>query len=172
MVICSTGFFDLTHHWVGHVNLGALVDDILHLDHDAPERLRNLKRQMKGDFPLTASVTVYHFGFPVNSGPACGFAYRSENDFHSESLTLGVWFVKPKANVPADAVIPNDLLKIMESQRAIQQELPQEGRAWIGGDILVCQMVRDRIATYRMGSFPDKPIHRTQIYDRAKKRLP
>lgn len=115
-----------------------VVKGIDNLDYHTPKILAANWSRYKEEFsmPDSATVTVYHFGFSEEDGLIHSYAYRSTNNFRSESLGYGVG-IKPECNLPENYMFPTDIKSMMDEQRRIQASRPESERVFIGGEIQV-----------------------------------
>lgn len=154
-LICGTGIGQFVIDWFVDVNTRMVVDDILQLDSHASRSLRELWQAKYTNFPLASTVTVYHFGFGADGVP-CAFAYRSEQGFESDRLRIGGIGIKPPTDVPEKCTFPTDLKNLMLSQRQRESAKPAGERVYIGGEILVCHMTKDKTVIFSSDTFPDR----------------
>jgi hypothetical protein len=166
MIICGTGVGGFLGKWFIQVNDGMIVSDIEHLDHHTPKNLDTLWRTHKdqSSLPTYMTTTVYHFGFSSQDGLIHSYAYRSANNFKSESLNYGIG-VKPECTVDEGYELPADVRKMMGEQRVIQSSKPEENRIHIGGQILVHHLTQLGVTAYRLDQFDDFDSTQRTIYE-------
>ncbi len=116
-----------------------IARDVLEADEDIPELYKELwqehleKCETEGTDMSNAKATVYHFGWVRSKGRVIGFEYKAENGFASERIGDGCWMhpnTVPNITVRELA----DLVRITKKQKKIDDALPPEQRAGIGGD--------------------------------------
>jgi len=156
LVIAGTGLASLIAHWFHIVNTSAVVRDIDHLNVFAPELLPKIAESQEGTDLTT--TTLYHFGYSVANNRYVGYAYRSADNWESDSLpdALGV---KPVVDVPPTDNIqfPQFMIDIVSEQRRQDLLLPQAERLGIGGEI---QFVVMQNSTITMST-----VHRFESYE-------
>jgi hypothetical protein len=156
MVVCGTGDGNLVANWFTYINTRMVVRGLMNLDWHTPNRLNNLALDKEKTLPVDSTTTVYHFGFPEDGGPACGFAYRSKDKFSGDSFAANGIGIKPPVDVKEPCIFPDNVEKLMLLQREAEgRKLPNE-RVYIGGEIFVCHMTRERTQIYRAAIFPDR----------------
>jgi len=79
-----------------------------------------------------AKATVHHFGWVPSEGRIVGLEYKVENDFASKRIPDGAWLHPNTVDIIIEH--PDDLIHIIEKQKEIDDALPPEERAGIGGD--------------------------------------
>ena len=107
-----------------------------------------------------ATVTIYHFGFSQLENCIHSYAYRSTNNFASESLPYGQG-VKPECTFPKNGDFEKCIPMMMREQRTNQSIRPLKERVAIGGEIQM--LVLDRYG-YRITT-----IDRFEDYDSDEK---
>ena len=107
-------------------------------------------------------ATIYHFGWCQGEGRMVAFEYSTANDFRSERIKDGAWL---HPNTVADIVVthPDDLLRITRRQKKIDDALPQEKRAGIGGDFHRLFISSDGIGIQR--------VYRSSDFDKIYKQM-
>jgi hypothetical protein len=137
-IICGTGVADFLQDWAKFVNANMLVRDMLHLDEFAPSSLRELASSEKHAATGKTS-TIYHFGYSIKGEVYKAYAYRSTNNFQSESFDYG-FILKPptKYTQPELTDLPTaieELVKIVIQQKIEDDARPANERVYIGGEI-------------------------------------
>jgi hypothetical protein len=146
-VICGTGHAQAIAEWVATVNLALPVRDVVHLDQFAPTELRKLfvTRPREGAGEREITTTLYHFGFDERAGRFLGFAYRSADEFHSESLPQG-FGLKPAPDWPIDGRkitrLPEHFIAIAKRQKAQDEATEATKRVMVGGKLVFSVMQR------------------------------
>lgn len=157
LIIAGTGQGGFSNEWAMFVNCRVIVNGINNLDYHAPEILRNLWDKYKVDYslPEEATTTVYTFGFCQESGRGIGFAYRSTNDFDSESLQYGL-AAKPECTLPTGELNLTELVpRMMLEQRHIQESLPENRRLYIGGRVNALHLTPNGCSAFQIYEFSD-----------------
>jgi hypothetical protein len=164
MVMCGTGIGGLLGQWFVQVNDRMIVKDIDNLDHHTPAQLMDAWRRYKQQIaiPDSLSTTVYHFGFPRGSGLRT-YAYRSKNNFRSESVPYG-FGSKPPCELRETSDGELDIKRMMEEQRAAEALNPARERIWIGGEIIIHHLTRDGCLVYAADRFDDFDATENEIY--------
>jgi hypothetical protein len=171
VIVAGTGLQGFASEWALKINDKLIVNGINNLDHHTPHCLRELWIKYKSEllFGDEMTTTVYQFGFSQMDGNIVVFAYRSTNDFKSEKLTYGIK-AKPECTTSFEEndtfmdVIP----KMMREQRKIEDEGPKDGRLYIGGEIQVLHLTRDRCLAFKLGEFDDIEDAQQKIFARCK----
>jgi len=155
-IICGTGAGGFLGRWFIQINDRMIVRGIDNLDCHTPKILAASWITYKEEFSLpdSVSVTVYHFGFSEEDGQIHSYAYRSNNNFRSESLGYGVG-IKPECNLTEKYVFPMDIKNIMDEQRRIQASRPAHERVFIGGEIQIFHLTANGINIYTLARFED-----------------
>lgn len=153
-VMFATGAGDFADRWFLSLQR-FLAKDIEHLDEYVTSSLQALWRELGLSFEQ--SSTVYQIGYSEAEERYVGFVYRSTNLFKSERLGYGL-FTKPGIQGATLQECPNDLIRLMELQRAADEALPTHEKVGIGGEIqmLVLQDRAMRIDT----------VHRFSDYEK------
>ena len=150
MVIAGTGMVGFLLQWFAKINDGMRLGGIDNLDFHAPSALTSLwaEFQASADYTFTEDLTttVYHFGFSEADNGVRSYAYRSTTEFVSESLQTGGFGVKPPCEVPENWTLPDDLITMMESQRAAEEPRPIGERIFIGGEIQFLHLTREAVS--------------------------
>jgi hypothetical protein len=156
LVIAGTGVGGFSSRWFAQVNDRMVVRGLDHLDFHATDSLGNLfsAYQQEIGFPDNLTATIYHIGISEITGHVQAYAYRSECGFESERLSYGLR-VKPECVVPEGYELPFDIVRMMDSQRTIQETKPPEERLYIGGEIQVIQIERSSFHCYQLHRFED-----------------
>ena len=166
MVIAGTGLAGFLDHWLAAVN-SSPFRGIDALNEHAQAGLLNVLRTFKKQFPsMNETTSIYHFGFSEVTGIIQSFAYKSEELFEPRQIACGL-YVKPNVPedaIPTDTLHPNDFLRIMAAQRAIQAKLPKEERVSIGGEIQMHHLEQAGYKAYRLGQFEDYAETRRAIF--------
>jgi hypothetical protein len=145
--ICGTGHARAIAEWFVEVNLSLPARDVVHLDRWAPVGLRELfaGHESEDAAGRVIATTLYHFGFDARTSRFVGFAYRSENDFRSESLPRGFGF-KPAPGWDIDSGgitrLPEQFIAIAERQKAQDEAAEPANRVLVGGQLVFCAMQR------------------------------
>jgi hypothetical protein len=167
LIMAGVGTHGFLGQWFVRMNDMVVVRGIDNLDYHTPRALTALWQGYKQEIsiPDTITTTVYHFGFSEVTGLVHSYAYRSVNNFNSERLEpYGLRF-KPECQVPANYCLPQDLVKIMNEQRAIKALKPKDERIYIGGEIEVHHLSEQGFEVYTFHRFEDYARDETAIYD-------
>lgn len=154
------GLFHLECHKALMMRL--IVRDIVDADPDVPELFRELWQNhcelcsRNGEDISKAKATMYHFGWVETEKRMVAFEYKSGSNFRSERIADGCWL---HPNTVTEIIVrqPVDLVQITLKQKEIDDALPTEKRAGIGGDIHLIQMTKDAIVV--------QPAHRCSDFD-------
>ncbi len=199
MAIAGTGIGGFSTRWFSHVNDCMAVRGIDNLNFHTPGNLRRLyaarhavgshpplapgnggcpdggeQPAVRPPFPSWLTTTIYHFGISETTGHIHSYAYRSENNFESESLTYGTR-IKPDPgpeHLTGNCELPFGIIEMMQSQRRIQAALPREDRIHIGGEIHVIEIGGGQFWCYRLHRFDDFDLTEQEIYKRLSTRTP
>lgn len=162
-VICGTGAVDLILDWYILIEKQIVARDIYKLDKLAPEQLNKLAQKYMLNESNT-SATIYQFGFSEAYGRFKGFAYRSENNFRSETLNDG-FGLKPQSPeiiqyynelFRARGTIDLDLLiELMKYQKINDGEKDKTERVGIGGSIHLCRLDKYKQFLWECYAFED-----------------
>lgn len=165
MLICGVGILGVLGKWFTQINDYMLVRGIENLNFHATSTLNRIwyEYSQEVSIPNSLTTTIYHFGFSEESGLMQSFAYRSENNFESESLPYGL-AVKPFCNVHDNWQLPNDLLKLMKGQRDIQSNRPLSEKVFIGGEIMVHHLQKDGYNVFPFAKFDDYDSIEHEMY--------
>lgn len=156
MIIAGTGVTGLLGKWFVQVNDRMVVQGINNLDFHTPNGLSNLWSSHKQEFsiPDHLTSTIYHFGFSEDDELIQSYAYRSANDFSSESIKYGLG-VKPECNIPENYTLPLDIPAMMRDQIKHQSlQLPGD-KLYIGGEIQVIHLTKDGFNAYSLCKFDE-----------------
>jgi hypothetical protein len=167
MVVVGTGAGGFLGKWFVQINDRMVVRDIDNLDYHTPDCLSTIWSEHKQEFstvPNEITATIYHLGFSEETGLIRSYAYRSVNNFRSESLSQYGIRVKPECSVPEGYILPTDIKKMMLQQRAIQSFLPKEERIYIGGEIQIHQLTEAGFAVVTLDKFEDYDSDERAIY--------
>ena len=127
-----------------------LARDIIEADPDVPKMYRELWQKhidlctSHGDDMTDAKATVYHFGWVPSEGRIVGLKYKVGNDFKSTRIPDGAWLHPNTVDIVIEH--PDDLIHITEKQKQIDDALPSEERAGIGGDFHQVQLTQEGIS--------------------------
>jgi len=173
MIICGTGLGGFLGRWFIKINDLIVTNGIKNLDYHAPNSLRAIWDEYLGTMsdPFTGTTTVYHFGFLENTNTIKSYVYRSENNFESEERDQYGLGVKPECTVPTSYEFPKDIPGLMFEQREIQNKKPASERIYIGGEILIYQLMQEGIAIFSMGKFDDYEETQEAIIKNYEKKL-
>jgi hypothetical protein len=165
-IIAGTGAGGFLGTWFVRVNDGMVVSGVDHLNFHTAGVLASQWEDFKKGKSLSdgQTTTIYHFGFSETTGLIHSFAYRSTNNFQSESIGYGIG-VKPKCKVPDNCRFPQDLKTMMDEQRTIQRSLPEDERVYIGGEIQIHHLSKDGFRIYTLDRFEDYDQDNTAIYE-------
>jgi len=171
MLMAGTGVGGFLGRWFIQVSDRMVIKGIDNLDYHTPKGLGLLWQTYKGEYsiPDDCTTTVYHFGFSEEEGLIHSYAYRSVNNFRSESLQYGLG-VKPEGKIPEPYQFPTDIRSIMDSQRAIQATRPKQERVYIGGEIIIHHLTEQSLTIYPWDAFEDYEANEQAIYDNFNKR--
>lgn len=158
MMMAGTGAGGFLDRWFLRVNTGMIVAGIDNLNQHTPKSLADLWLEFKREktsLPESQTTTVYHFGFSENADKVIhAYAYRSANNFASESIGYGVG-AKPDCGVPENFEFPADIRGMMDEQRALQRTRPPGDRIYIGGEIQIHHLMQVGFNVYRLDRFDD-----------------
>jgi hypothetical protein len=162
MLIAGTGVAGFLDAWHLILNTRMAVRDVLHVDPFAPNLLKGIWARLKEGTKLSdrTTTTVYHFGY--SGGAMRTFAYRSTNDFGSESLPYGL-ATKPPCTVPENYSLPTDIKSMMEDQRRMQSGVSKDERLYIGGEIQIHHLLESGCQIYTLDRFEDCEAQRAAI---------
>lgn len=165
LIIAGTGLAGFSTRWFVHVNDRMLVRGVEHLDFHAPKELKDLFTRYCEEVgaPAGFMTTIYHFGISEVTGEVAAFAYRSTNDFQSESLSYGLKF-KPESSYEMGDDLPGGLIEMMRSQRQLQSAKPRDERVYIGGDVQLLHLDAHGITCRRIHRFDDFLEQEDQMY--------
>jgi len=165
MIVCCTGIQGFLGRWFIEINDRMLVRGIDNLNFHAPKILPSLFRKYKDEYGIPENIlsTVYHFGFSENDRLVHSYVYRSENNFVSEQLPYGIR-VKPACKPAESFQLPQDLRRMMDEQRSIQESLPRDERVYIGGEIQAYHLTETATAMYICDQFDDFETTEQTIY--------
>jgi hypothetical protein len=166
MIMCGTGAGGFLGKWFIEVNDRLVVRGIDNLDYHTPDVLKSIWQRYKREisFPDKLTTTVYHFGFSEEDGIIHSYAYRSVNNFVSESLSYGIG-IKPEATIPENLQFPQDIKKIMDEQRFLQQSRAKDEGIFIGGKIQIHHLMRSGFSVYVLDQFEDFALTEQRIFD-------
>lgn len=159
----ATGVGDLADRWSAKL-VKFLARDIHHLDEYVTPALQELGQEFGLDEKLT--TTVYHIGYSEAEQRYVAFAYRSTNGFKSERLPYG-FATKPPVEV-APAASNDDLIRIMDLQRAEDNSLPFDERVHIGGEIQLLILQSKTMTIQTIHRFDDYEDLYSQMFDGVK----
>jgi hypothetical protein len=170
MIMAGTGVGGFLGKWFTQVNDRMVVKGIDHLDYHTPESLSGIwhTHQETSSMPNNLTTTVYHFGFSEEEGVIHTYAYRSYNNFRSETLPYGM-AVKPECEVPEVYQLPSDVKRMMDSQRTIQASLPKNERIYIGGQIMIHHLTDQGYSIYPFTEFADYELNEQAMYENFEK---
>ncbi|KNC65635.1 hypothetical protein [Pseudoalteromonas ardens] len=154
-IVAGTGAGGFANRWALTASTQMIVKGIMNLDYHTPAGLRELWSDYKKEYSLSNdfTTTVYQFGLSEENGKVVSFAYRSTNDFVSEPIGYGTG-VKPECSTP-DGNLIEALPKMMEEQRAIQNQIPPESRIYIGGEIQALYLTSQGCNSFLVSRFTD-----------------
>jgi hypothetical protein len=154
-IMCGTGSGPFALEWFTKINGSMIAIDIPHLDEFTTDQLRILATKHHINQDLT--VTIYQFGYSEVEQCFKGYAYRSTNNFTSESLPYNAIGIKP--GVPFDFSgnlrVPDDFVKLMKDQRRAEESKPIHQRVYIGGEMHVVHMTPSGTTISLGHRFPD-----------------
>ena len=164
-IIAGTGAGGFANQWHLYVSTRMVLKGIRNLDFHTPKGLSKLwvDYLVEYSLPEDFTTTVYQFGICEESGEIISFAYRSKNNFVSETLGYGTG-VKPECSVPEGdlmALIPD----MMNEQREIQNKEPLESRVYIGGEIYAFYLSNDGCNCIKLGEFDEYKLQEEQIFN-------
>ncbi len=141
-----------------------IARDVDEADPDIPELYRELWQRHvevcsdQGLNMMGAKATVCHFGWVPSEGRVVGIEYKAENEFMSARIPDGCW-LHPDT-VPGITVRNlEDLVRITKKQKKIDDALPPEKRAGIGGDFHHLYLTKDGIGIER--------VYRSRDFDKV-----
>jgi hypothetical protein len=157
-VICGTGVFQLPLDWYMDIQSSVLARDMDFMNEIAPERLRSIWSRIGAD----GTSTVYHFGYSPHDGAYVGYAFRSTNDFARERLEYGIG-IKPALDelimvareMAEEPDIHAMVVSLIESARALDDDLPVDDRVGIGGEIHLLTLTAGRQIGWVVRPWPD-----------------
>ncbi|MDP2562981.1 hypothetical protein [Psychrobium sp. 1_MG-2023] len=163
-IIAGTGVGGFSNEWAMYVTSRMVVKGLDNLDYHTQDGLIRLWEDYKvrQSLPESYTSTVYQLGFSEDTNEVLVFAYRSTNNFASESLGYGT-AVKPECKVPE-----GDLLKLipsmMQEQREIQSKETPENRIYIGGEIYAQHLTVNGCNIFKIGEFPDFKKQEQEVF--------
>jgi len=169
MIVAGTGSGGFLDRWFVYINSRMRVLGIDNLNQHTTSNLIPGWEAQKKEFslPVSATTTVYHFGFSENTGRIRSYAYRSENQFLPEELGYG-FGIKPPCSIPDAYELPRDLRKMMDEQRRAELSKPDgETRIYIGGEIIVHHLTANGFMVYPFDRFEDYDSDRRIIFQSA-----
>jgi hypothetical protein len=170
VVVAVTGTMQLFDRWKVYLvgmNRATNVDE---LDEVTSGQLRGLWEEIGIRFKkkfgreVGETATIYQFGWSAKNNRFAAFAYRSTNNFASELLQPGT-AVKPEPADPKTFRWPTtgeEFIEAAEQIRAEQNARPVGERLYIGGELIVTQVMRFENG---MQSIVSAKIHRFDDYD-------
>lgn len=163
-IVAGTGVGGFSNEWALHASTRMVIKGICNLDYHTPSGLRKLWKDYRKKYSLPESLTttVYQFGISEESGMVVTFAYRSKNEFVSESISFGTG-VKPGCDV-IDGDLIKAIPKMMRQQREIQESLPVNERVYIGGEIIAHHLTSNGCNSFKIGEFDDFTLQQAQIF--------
>ena len=143
-IICGTGSVDAINFWIKWISQHK-VSNINDLNCLAEKDMFHVLHRFK------SRTTIYQFGYDDKSHKFIGFSYCSEEKYISKKMSYGL-FYKPtelsnmnKNNIETELfynikenTIEKFFFKLMSSQKAYDDKLPQLERIGIGG---ICQIM-------------------------------
>lgn len=154
-IVAGTGQGGFANAWALKAGTQMIVRGIMNLDFHTPIGLRKNWEDYteQKDLDNHATTTVYMIGFSEEDGKVKAFAYRSKDNFVSESIGYGT-AVKPECEV-----IEGDVLqavpKMMEQQRMIQNQIGVGKKIFIGGEIFAYHLTEGGCNIFSLGKFQD-----------------
>ncbi|GHC04529.1 hypothetical protein [Providencia stuartii] len=163
-VICGLGLGGFGSEWAENVNRNMRVADIEHLNYFSEEELRKLYAEYCQRYNLsgTESSTIYHIGYSQEEAKMVAFAFRSLNNFKCERLPYGT-AVKPECEILEGNLIEN-IPTMMQMQRDIQKNQPEDSRIYIGGEVRAIHLEKDKATYYNLGEFNDYQENKRYIF--------
>lgn len=157
-VICGTGVFQLPLDWYVDIQSNLIARDMDFMNEIAPDRLR----QIWSRIGAPGTSTVYHFGYSPGEDAYVGYAFRSTNDFIGERLEYGIG-IKPALDelitIAGEMVDEPDIyaviVSLIESARALDDNLPVDDRVGIGGEIHLLTLTAGRQIGWVVRPWPD-----------------
>ena len=143
------------------LNSQIIARDVVEADPDIPKIYRETWQRhldfckSRGEDMEDAKASIYHFGWVPSEGRVVGFEYRAVKGFASERVTDGCW-LHPSTVTGIVIRHPDDLVRITKKQKKIDDALPPEKRAGIGGDFHRLFLTKDNISiqrVFRSGDF-------------------
>ncbi|PKN37685.1 MAG: hypothetical protein CVU62_08140 [Deltaproteobacteria bacterium HGW-Deltaproteobacteria-2] len=170
LIIAGTGVAGFLGKWFIKINDRMIVRGIDHLNYHTPSNLSLIWQEHKEEFsiPDTVTSTIYHLGFSEETKEVHVYAYRSTNDFESETLSSLALIVKPECNIPKPYELPKDFKTMMNDQRRSQSLKPKEERIYIGGEIQVHHLTTDSYVAHILEKFDDFDENENAIYENFK----
>jgi hypothetical protein len=167
MIISCTGIGGFGLQWFIQVNDNIVVPDVERLNFHTPNALRKLWADFNNQqvIPNGQTVTIYHFGFSKLDNHIHSYAYRSTNNFTSESIIYGIG-TKPPIDHPEQFELPKDLRKMMEIQRAAELSKPTNERVGIGGEIQTFLLNKDGFIISTIDKFDNYDSDERTIYSK------
>lgn len=152
--------------WFIEVNDRMVIRDIDNLDYHTPQALRSFWQGFVNEYSLSGdqTTTIYHFGFSEEDGFIHSYAYRSANNFSSESLPYGIG-VKPECTSVENLEFPKDIKRLMDEQRSIQLSRPENERVHIGGKIQILHLTKSGFVVFTVDQFDDFEATEKLIYE-------
>jgi hypothetical protein len=159
-VICGTGSREVVLGWYQLVSSQVLAQDIVFLDSIAPVHIKAISQRFT---EYIGTSTVYHFGFHPTEKRMCGFAYRSEKEFASERLGLGMGVKPPHRDlisrfeevVAGSRSLPTAFVDLIRQQRLRDDAEPIGKRVGIGGEVHLLEITPSKQSAWTAWRFED-----------------
>lgn len=154
-IVTGTGAGGFANKWLLEASTRMVVRGIQNLNYHTPKALNRLWLEYKKEFspPDEFTTTVYQFGICEETGKVVSYAYRSTNNFKSESLVYGT-AVKPDCTI-----LEGNLIEIipvmMNEQRHLESQKPDHERIQIGGEIILYHLTNNGCNCFKIGEFDD-----------------
>ncbi|EEW2545476.1 hypothetical protein GXH09_08990 [Escherichia coli] len=154
-IVAGTGAGGFANKWLLEASTRMVVRGIQNLDFHTPKALNRLWLDYKKEFSLPDefTTTVYQFGICEGTGKTVSYAYRSTNDFKSESLGYGTG-VKPDCTI-LEGNLVDIIPTMMNEQRYLESKKPVHERIYIGGEIILYHLTEKGCNCFKIGEFDD-----------------
>jgi hypothetical protein len=167
LIMASTGLAGVLGRWFVYMNDSLIVRDIDNLDYHAPRALSILWQRCKQELSIPDDLTtsIYHFGFSETTGAIHSYRYASKEDFKSTMVPYGI-LVKPECTLANRFSSLDDIVAMMNEQRAIQAMKPKEDKVYVGGEINVHHLTEQGFSSFTLHRFEDYSRDEMLIYDK------
>ncbi|WP_200929298.1 hypothetical protein [Pseudomonas monteilii] len=159
VVVAGTGVAGILTAWLRCINEELSPLGVEWLNAEAPHHLKRIFEAELARWDASADLqttTIFHVGFSECDGLLKGYQLHSGAGFIAEQLPSAI-IRKPRSGPFPDGLepIPRAIM-LMRQQRQLQDEISHEdGRLYIGGDIVGIQLTRNFSASMMLYGFDD-----------------